>query len=240
MDAYLKGVNDPISNGETRSQVDCNSAGLSQYGAQRWAIGNTNPGADSTSPNRPVFNYRQILAHYYTGIHIKDATNSNLTLTPEYRWNPVDVLWNTTLPLFPTFTPSSVRPLAMRLQNSGVITWTSTNNRVAYQWKNSGGTVVGQGNGITLFTIPPGQDVGPLAQVLSVQAPATPGIYTLLIDMQVNNGGSYQYFHNREANRPWYPLQYICVVGSGGQCYFTQNFPGGGGIYLPIIMKNAS
>ena len=105
--------------------------------------------------------------------------------------------------------------------------------------ENVRGVVVGQGTGSSLFTIEPGDSPGP-SPFLSVQAPATPGLYTLIIDMQANDGGGYVYFHNREANRPWYPLEYICTVSSGGQCYFTQNFPGGGGIYLPIIMKNAT
>lgn len=205
--------------------------GLMQVNSNHWATG------ENHSENLTPWNYRQILAHYYTGIHLRDGSGN--ILTPEYRWNPLDVNWSTTPPLFPSFTPSSIKTLNVSIQNSGVITWTNTNNRVAYQWQTLGGAVVGQGTGVTLFTIELGSSVG-LGPVLSVQAPATPGIYTLIIDMRANDGGGYTYFHNREANRPWYPLEYICMVSSGGQCYFTQNFPRGGGIYLPIIQKNAS
>jgi len=71
--------------------------GMSQKGASHWARGNL-----SFNINRDLGAWsvrweraEQILVHYYTGVHIRDAGNNNALLTPSYRWNPLQINWGT-------------------------------------------------------------------------------------------------------------------------------------------------
>jgi len=91
--AHLRGILDPIS-----TACDANDAGhlhgMSGEGASRWArghqcsYGNATP-VTGNPPGGPWSvrwtDYRQILVHYYTGVHLRDANRT--ILTPDYRWN---------------------------------------------------------------------------------------------------------------------------------------------------------
>jgi hypothetical protein len=59
--------------------------GLPQKNANHWATGLNH------DDFLPQWNYRQILTHYYTGIHLQNTTGA--VLTPDYRWNPLVVDW---------------------------------------------------------------------------------------------------------------------------------------------------
>jgi len=108
--SYLKSVPDPISAAYGSPNGTLNG-GMSSRGASRWGFGHTSSrGPDyETSPNYPhdsngdgdfwSVRYdwaRQILTHYYTGIHIRDA--SGTILTPAYRWVPLSVTWSEDCP----------------------------------------------------------------------------------------------------------------------------------------------
>lgn len=93
---YLIAVDDPISS-HPDIVPDGHGRGMSQKGAGRWARGNL-----SFNMNRDLGTWsvrweraEQILVHYYTGVHIRDAANNNALLTPSYRWNPLQINWGT-------------------------------------------------------------------------------------------------------------------------------------------------
>ncbi len=198
---YLKGVQDPISttcgainNGQDIYPPDLGKVyGMSQKGASRWAFGNQC--ANQTDQNtynggRPLpwslrwFDYRQILAHYYTGIDILDANGSRIA--PDDRWNLLKVNASTPLQL----TPGGNYQINLFLQNTSTSAW---GNDVipGYQW-----TAVGappQPNNWLQTTSPPlpataaGEVAGGTAGVdISFTAPSTAGVYTLHLDLSRN------------------------------------------------------
>ncbi len=219
------GVVDPAGDFHSTSP---SQLGLPQINSNHWATG------ENHGENLTPWNYRQILTHYYTGIHIRNA--SNTILTPEYRWNPLEVSWaNPTFPIVPPpMTPNVFYSVNMVFQNTGSINWSA---RLAYQWRDADGTIIGSGSGVSR-SLSKGGSSPFTFNAIEVHAPATPGVYTLIIDMQVNIGGTYEFFFDREAGRPWYPLVYTCEVG-GGECTLGGVIRNEGDIFLPIILKNA-
>ena len=129
--SYLVQVEDPISSHPAIIQ-DGHGHGLSQKGASRWARGNlsyninTDLGAWSVSwPDRT-----QILTHYYTGIHVRDAASSNAIQTPDRRFN---VLW--TQWARPSGYPTGLcSRVDVWLHNTGTTTWQPTEIGVGYCW----------------------------------------------------------------------------------------------------------
>jgi hypothetical protein len=116
---YLTGVSDPISstmnsnasvlpdackaNPNLGQLPDGSLNGMSQRGAIRWASGNQCLPLFSGSASVPwpkdmpspiKWDYRQILAHYYTGVEFKND-NTGAYFAPNDRWN----LLNYTIPL---------------------------------------------------------------------------------------------------------------------------------------------
>lgn len=75
---YLTGIEDPIST-LCGSTTNSNGWGMSQKGANRWALGNQCANQfDSQTYGESLWpikwtDYRQILVHYYTGIDILNA-----------------------------------------------------------------------------------------------------------------------------------------------------------------------
>lgn len=146
---YLVAVDDPISTG-----CDANTyghgRGMSQEGASRWARGNrcSYPGQGddpwSVRWERP----EQILVHYYTGVHIRDANGTRLT--PSYRWNPLRINWGTPDNRPPTMYHGSAYPISVEVQNTGVSDWTcgypNFSYELRYRWAKAGfGEVTGSG-----------------------------------------------------------------------------------------------
>ncbi len=95
---YLKGVDDPISTACDSTDFAGNKAGLSQRGANRWLRGHecSCEGAPVEPGNQPggAWSVRwkrveQILFHYYTGVHLREAGGE--ALSPNYRWNPLSI-----------------------------------------------------------------------------------------------------------------------------------------------------
>jgi hypothetical protein len=246
--SYLISVYDPISYAFGQD-IGTDNGGMSSRGCSRWGFGHTSSRGPVTSDN-PLYPHDnqgygnfwdvrwdkgfQILAHYYTGIHIRNANTT--ILTPEYRWNPLRVMWgNPSLPAVPPpMTPNGFYSANLVFQNTGSIDWSST--RLAYQWRDVSGTTVGSGNGIS-WSLLKGGASPTIVNAIQVRAPTIPGVYTLIIDMQVNNGGTYKFFFDREPGRLWYPLVYTCEVGGGG-CTFGGEIRSKNNIFLPIVFKH--
>jgi hypothetical protein len=130
-ESYLKSVADPIS-ALYGAPIGTDYGGMSSRGASRWGFGHTSsrgPVAES-DPLYPhdnqgngdfwsvrYDNSHQILVHYYTAIHVRNA-NQNI-LTPPYRWNPL------TIEGVPAVIDLDTPPVIMvQVQNTGVQTWT--------------------------------------------------------------------------------------------------------------------
>jgi hypothetical protein len=128
----LVGVADPIS-----SHPDVPEAGpghgLSQGGAGRWARGSSSYRCDPYPapcpppvPSVPFFAWSvswpermQILAHYYTAVHVRDAANGNAIVTPTWRGAVLQVAWAR-----PRGYPDGIcSRIEVWLQNSGTSPW---------------------------------------------------------------------------------------------------------------------
>jgi hypothetical protein len=129
--SYLQSVADPIS--ADYGVVDgTTNGGMSSKGASRWSFGHTSSrgpvAADNAQYPHDVdglgdfWSVRlddafQILTHYYTGVHIRDANNPATILTPDDRWAPLEL----TIPNAGCLHRGI--PVQLALQNSGVSTW---------------------------------------------------------------------------------------------------------------------
>lgn len=113
--SYLKRVEEPISSNDNALPVDCQAHnlgqlpapnlnllnGMSQKGAIRWSLGNQCAAGGDDSTKWSVAwdgdnGYKQILAHYYTGIDILDGGGN--PVAPDDRWN---LLWHNNFLTFP-------------------------------------------------------------------------------------------------------------------------------------------
>lgn len=173
--SYLVQVEDPISSYPGVIQ-DGHGHGLSQKGASRWARGNlsyninTDLGAWSVSwPNR-----FQILAHYYTGIHVRDADSANAIQTPDRRFN---VLW--TQWARPSGYPTGLcSRVDLWLHNTGTATWQPNEIGVGYCW----GTTTCTTAGYLPRQVLPGKD-------LLIPLIVGPGSGNLYIDLYYKPAG---------------------------------------------------
>ncbi len=128
---YLQSVSDPIS--AAYGVLDgAGNGGMSSKGASRWSFGHTSSrgpvaAGDALYPHDinglgEFWSVRwddafQILTHYYTGIHVRDANNPAAVLTPDDRWVPLDLTMPTAGCL------NRGLPVAINTQNSGVSAW---------------------------------------------------------------------------------------------------------------------
>ncbi|MBV7330241.1 hypothetical protein KFU94_18720 [Chloroflexi bacterium TSY] len=89
---YMQGVSDPISSHPTLDPT-YQRHGLSQHGASRWAKGDMgwNLLLDRVPWSVRWTRAAQILTHYYTSIHLRDAGKNNQHLTPAYRWVSLEI-----------------------------------------------------------------------------------------------------------------------------------------------------
>lgn len=128
---YLKGVKDSISTTCDSNDSGIHLAGLSSQGAVRWAKGDR-----CYDPDEGIMPWRvtwdraeQILFHYYTNVHLRDATGSKLS--PDYRWNPLNL---ENLPSVMMHGGSYT--VKVELQNTGTIDWTcgTYSYQLRYRW----------------------------------------------------------------------------------------------------------
>lgn len=116
--SYLKSIYDPITNGEEDSGGHGN--GLSQYGAIKWARGSSHYGT-----LYPFWNYDQILAHYYTGIQLRNRVGT--AFWSDRRWNALRIFGTQ----FRTWTADLV---AVQAQNTGSLWW-ETGTKLSAYWQ---------------------------------------------------------------------------------------------------------
>lgn len=205
-ETYLKGVPDPISANETRSQIDCNSVGMGQYGSQRLAIGNADLLSTTNDPTYPPLTYRQILSHYYPEVALKDALNNNAVLIPQYRWLPIQVFWHTPNNQPPLIDSSQTYTATIISQNSGTTTWQNANQiLISYHgWNQTPVARLLMPNTPTNYPIEPGNIVT-TTLFLNPPTPPYPGTgYTLAIEMfLLDQNNDYLGFSEVELNRLW-------------------------------------
>ncbi len=184
---YLRGVDDSIS--ITNGTLECGNGrsyagvGMSQKGALRWSKGNrcaTGGGSDTAWPVH-WSDYRQILAHYYTGIDFLDSSNSKFA--PDYRWN---LLNHTVLPTMPMNTSQTA---TVTVQNTSTTGWTGD---VKLVWKLAPSCIPATGLGVIgidwqgdkPLTLGSGQTSAPIT--INFVSPQNNGYYTLYLDMERN------------------------------------------------------
>lgn len=133
--SYLRGIPDPISSYPTIVQ-DGHGRGMSQKGSSRWARGNLsfNLNNDLGIWSTTWTNYLQVLTHYYTGIHVRNVSNT-ATVTPEKRWVPLKISWSVYNPT-PDLTCAGSHTFSVWLQNTGVNNWSA--NEVSFVVLNNG------------------------------------------------------------------------------------------------------
>jgi hypothetical protein len=214
---YLKGVADPISAGASRSQADCNSVGMSQQGAQRWAQGIAYSG-DPWSVRWDRAD--QILVHYYTGVHLRDSDTNRLT--PAYRWVPLSVDWHTPdnhvpSPMYYTQTYT----VTFWVQNVGTTTWYDP-DQVYLSYHGWPGGARAQGDRSS-FPVAPGETMTDTVTLYLSETipPGTP--QRLRFDMLLESDG---WFSELESERPW--PTYDATVCVNGPCR----------VFLPMVMRN--
>ncbi|MFQ5583432.1 MAG: SpoIID/LytB domain-containing protein [Calditrichia bacterium] len=207
------GVADPVGAAHT----GLSQTGLSQFNADHWAKG------ESHGTLFPQLNYRQILVHYYTKVHLKDANNTRLT--PTYRWNPLSVDWGNGATSPPPMLQGQTYNVTIHLQNSGTANWTSGRNvRLSCRWRKPDGSLVNCSASTPKIIRTPGADAT-VTLAVTPDANFSDGAYTLLIDAKQGS----TWFYNRDIgnNRPWFTLNYRVCVGEQG-CQ----------VFLPVILKN--
>lgn len=172
---YLKSVYDPISakpapcdNQLPPPHQGTPNGGMGSKGAARWGYGNTSD-VNNGSPWSVQWGdppevidtgwekAYQILTHYYTRIHIRNA--SGQAITPDFRWN---ILQHQANP--PNPAPGAAFVGTVILQNTGVVSWPTSSNYPLYAW----------------WVNNAGQQVTTPAQVGTVTALTRPGVTTTL------------------------------------------------------------
>ena len=222
---YLLGVDNPIS-----TACDANNyghyRGMSQEGASRWARGNQCSYA--TQGDMP-WNVRweraeQILVHYYTGVHIRDATGTRLT--PEYRWNPLNIDWGTPDNRPPIMYYGGSYPVTVQVQNTSIYDWPIDGQSWAlfYHWAKAGFGEMASGNRAwTTGDMPKGDPPYTFSLTINDIPNWGPGAYTLKFDMLLFTYGG-TYWFSTTYGWPTYDVG-ICV---DGPCK----------VYIPLVLKN--
>lgn len=224
---YLIAVDDPISSHPDIVQ-DGHGHGMSQKGASRWVRGNL-----SFNINRDLGAWsvrweraEQILVHYYTGVHIRDAGNNNALLTPSYRWNPLQINWGTPDNRPPAMSHGGTYPILVKVQNVGISDWAcgypNFSYELRYRWAKAGhGEVTGSGSASVCGTLK--GDPSPTKNLTIQNIPNWgPGAYTIRFDIYVTS--AYGNFWFRDQGWPSYNVS-VCV---DGPCK----------VYIPLVLKN--
>jgi len=223
---YLLGVQDPISTG-CDADNSGHGRGLSQEGASRWGRGNQC--ANSNNPGTP-WSVRwdradQILVHYYTGIHLRDATGTSLT--PAYRWNPLQINWGTADNRPPAMYHDGSYPISIQVQNTSIDNWYCTppnySYTLRYRWARAGHADVTGSSTASVCGQTKG-DPSPMKNLTISDIPDWgPGAYTLRFDIYVGSTDGDFWFGK---DWPSYDVQ-LCV---DGPCK----------LFLPLVLKNYS
>lgn len=234
---YLASIAEPIS---THPDVPLNGhgRGLSQNGAGRWVRGSSSfrcdpapapcPGIPPTIPHYAWSvrwsNVKQILTHYYTSIHLRDAAGA--ITTPTRRWVPLEIFGLES----PTDTINLCRGgrtgFGAEIQNTGVLGWGS--NAFDLSYRPSWSIPTGQGAEAATY-VPAVASGATTTTLVFVNVPdyVTNGSYTMELDMRAfstANPGDFRWF----SEDGW--DSYMVNVEVTGDCE---------AIYLPLIQNNA-
>lgn len=196
-DPSLISVEDPISTEEdpcpASERESLNHYGLSQKGVNRWARGNRCAAGAGDPWSVQWTTAEQILFHYFTGVQLRDADNDKKIISPDWRWNPLDIRWDNV----PDYQPPSLRAgntyrVGIQLQNTGIDYWIcqgsapqppgSSQFYLRYRWVQPGGRdVIGTGQ-VGVCGLGPGQSRE--VQLTLNDVPNWPtGTYILRLDM---------------------------------------------------------
>lgn len=212
---YLAGVDDPISTACDANDFGSNLAGMSQEGANRWVRGHecsrlyapVVPGNDiGNTWSVRWHNVEQVLFHYYTDVHLRDASGN--LLSASYRWNPLQI---SGIPAIPD--SGSIYSIDLNLQNVGteefVCDFPYVGYSLKYRWNKPGQAEVVGSTGMSLCGLGEGESQG---GTLSLQVPSWgPGPYTLDFDVYAYSPyPSYSSFWFSDFKWPAYQLR-LCV-----------------------------
>jgi hypothetical protein len=196
----LVGVKEPVSTA-CNAVTSGNPYGMSGNGAMRWArghecsyegaepeIGNLPGGAWSVTWDRA----EQILFHYFTRVHLRDADNGKQILSPNWRWNPLQIEWGTPDNQPPVLIAGQTRAVPIQIQNTSIDDWncrigdTPLSYRLRYRWLNGSTVIYTASTGLYMCNVLAG---GAKNDLLQVYAPAgLSGTYTLRLDMYESFG----------------------------------------------------
>lgn len=153
--------------------------GMSQRGAMRWARGTTCPNGTGANWSVTWTDYRQILAHYYTGIDILNG--SGVKVAPDDRWN----LLSHTIAANTQVNAGTMLPISVTLQNTSTTNWAVNDIILGYQWTAVNAAPVA-GNWMQSAYLPATNMGNPPTTLTNppIQAPTVNGTYTLHLDLQ--------------------------------------------------------
>jgi hypothetical protein len=218
---------DPISAAYGEMDGTANG-GMSSKGASRWSFGHTSsrgPVAanDAQYPHDvqgfgDFWSVRwddafQILTHYYTGIHIRDANNPATALTPAYRWVPLQ-----TGLLFACAGRDST--VTVTVQNTGTVAWPA--NSAIPRFTNLGEAAAAETSAPQAAALPNELLPGEVDVVNLLLRVAAPGLYRYRLDFYLASVGLLH-----EQSPPWPRYEEFMVQVD--ECAY--------GLYTPMVMS---
>lgn len=228
---YLASVVDPISTACGATNDISNHWGMSQRGANRWARGNQchlDSWGDtpwSVAWSSPT----QILVHYYTGVHVRDASNDNTILSPANRWNPLSINWGTPNNHPPIMVRGGSYTVMVRVQNTSIADWTTNGQdwALSYHWAKTGhGDIDSTKRDWIVGTVSKGDPPYNFVLTINDRPDWGRGAYTLKFDMVLRTYGR-DYWFSRD------------FVGSNWMTYDVEvqgEYP----VFLPVVLNGSA
>lgn len=206
--SYLRSVPEPISSYPAITQ-DGHGRGMSQKGSSRWARGNLsfNLNDDLGKWSTAWTDHLQIFTHYYTGIHVRNASNT-ATVTPAKRWVPLKVNWGVYNPT-PDLTCAGSHTFSIWLQNTSTSNWSA--NEVSF-------VVLNNGQPFTSVNIPTSVTAGSGTYTATATVNLSPNTYYYFrFDMKVNSSNTL--FSSQSPVWPNYIIPSIYVISCPNRAY---------------------
>jgi len=200
---YLRSVEDPISYDPAIpgiiSATGAHQRGMSQNGANRWAWGNSSRLGGGEPWSVRWEDEREILVHYYTGVHLQDG--GGYSLTPEDRWNLLTYTVASEVVAGQSYSDTLI------LQNTSTWDWNPYDVVLGYQWTAPDAPPTYEDWQIVAEEI--ALEAGDtLTTTVAVAAPAVSRVYDLHWDF-ARPGEGYFWFHHQ-----WpHPVMPITVTG---------------------------
>lgn len=203
---YLRSVEDPISYDPAIlgiiSATGAHQRGMSQNGANRWAWGNSSRLGGGEPWSVRWEDEREILVHYYTGVHLQDG--GGYSLTPEDRWNLLTYTVASEVVAGQSYSDTLI------LQNTSTWDWNPYDVVLGYQWTAPDAPPTYEDWQIVAEEI--ALEAGDtLTTTVAVAAPAVSGVYDLHWDF-ARPGEGYFWFHDQWPQWP-HPVMPITVTG---------------------------